>query len=90
MEKMDKKFRGEIRKVKDYSIVPDDQWVVFLVKDNAFMATLPTYREKCIEMGADAEQIAMVTAMIARAERWRMLNAHLCKVPDAAGERVIT
>jgi hypothetical protein len=42
--KLDAKFYGEIRKVKDDSIVPDDQYIVFLVKDDAFALTLPIYR----------------------------------------------
>lgn len=86
--KMDKKFYGEIRKVKDDTIVPDDEYVVFLVKDNAFAASLPHYREYCESMGADAVQLQMVDDLIARVYRWRA-NSDRCKVPDAAGERIL-
>jgi len=87
--KLDAKFYGEIRKVKDGSIVPDDEYVVFLVKDNAFAATLPTYRRNCVKLGADAEQIEAVDRMIARAKVWRSMNPHRLKVPDAKGEKLL-
>jgi hypothetical protein len=89
MEKLDAKFYGEIRKVKDNSIVPDDEWCVFLVKDDAFARLLPIYRTICTDLGADAEQIAAVDRMIARANRWRSANPHRLKVPDAQGERLL-
>jgi len=34
--KLDAKFFGEIFKAKDHSRVPDDEYAVFLAKDNAF------------------------------------------------------
>lgn len=55
-EKLDPKFAGVIFKVKDGTIVPDDEYVVFLAKDNAFAAILPLYRDKCAELGCDGEQ----------------------------------
>ena len=45
--KLDAKFYGEIRKVKDDSIVPDDEYVVFLAKDNAFAEVTHHYAETC-------------------------------------------
>lgn len=89
MQKLDAKFSGVIFKIKDGSIVPDDEYVVFLVKDNAFAATLPTYRENCIKMGADQEQIEAVDRMIERAQAWRRANPGRLKVPDAKGERLV-
>ena len=86
MEKLDKKFDGVIYKVKDMSLVSPDQWVCFLAKDNAFVRTLPHYREKCIELGCDEEQIAAVDAMIEQVYRWRSQNPDLCKNPDLMGE----
>jgi hypothetical protein len=87
--KLDAKFYGEIRKVKDDSIVPDDEYVVFLVKDTAFYETLPTYRRKCVELGADQEQIEAVDRMIGRATDWRQDNPDRIKVPDAKGEKLL-
>lgn len=88
-EKLDAKFSGVIFKIKDGSIVPDDEYAVFLVKDTAFSNTLPKYREECVKLGADQEQIAAVDRMIARANRWRAANQHRVKVPDAKGERLV-
>lgn len=88
MIKLDAKFYGEIRKVKDDSIVPDDEYIVFLVKDNAFAKILPLYAEYCRQMGCDAEQIASVDRMIKRAEIWRAANPDRLKNPDAAGEKL--
>jgi len=89
MEKLDAKFSGVIFKIKDGTIVPDDEYVVFLVKDTAFANTLPAYREECVKLGADQEQIAAVDRLIQRARRWRMANPSRLKVPDAKGERLV-
>ncbi len=86
MLKLDAKFYGVLRKVKDGSVVPDDQWMAFLVKDRAFLPTLYFYRRQCEILGADAEQLAAVDRMIERAKDWQSANPDLMKVPDAAGE----
>lgn len=85
---LDAKFYGILHKVKDGTIVPPDEFVVFLAKDNAFAAILPMYRDKCIELGADMEQIQAVNRMIDRLHAWRAANPHRLKVPDAAGEKL--
>lgn len=89
MEKFDAKFSGVIFKIKDGTIVPDDEYAVFLVKDTAFANVLPAYRAECVKLGADQEQIAAVDRMIQRANRWRQANPNRIKVPDAAGERLV-
>ncbi len=89
MEKLDAKFYGEIRKAKDNSIVNDDEYVVFLIKDEAFWRTLPKYRRECVVLGADLEQIAAIDRMIERGRKWREKYPERCKVPDAAGERLL-
>lgn len=89
MAKMDAKFYGEIRKAKDGSIVPEDEWIAFLVKDDAFARILPQYHLACLELGADAEQVAAVERMIERVRVWREINVDRLKVPDAAGERLL-
>lgn len=87
--KMDAKFYGDIRKAKDDSLVGEDEWICFLVKDNAFAATLPIYRAKCVELGADDEQIASVDRMMERMAEWRRSNPDRLKVPDAKNERLL-
>lgn len=89
MPKLDAKFYGEIRKVKDDSVVPDDEYVVFLAKDTAFANTLGRYREECVALGADADQIAAVDRMITRLQAWRTEHPDRLKVPDAAGEKLL-
>lgn len=87
--KLDAKFYGEIRKVKDDSVVPEDQYMVFLAKDNAFALALPLYLGVCKSIGADAEHIGAVERTIARLNKWRADNPDKCKVPDAKGERLL-
>ena len=89
MQKLDAKFSGVIFKIKNGQIVPDDEYVVFLVKDTAFANTLPKYREECVKLSADREQIEAVDRMIARAQAWRKANPDRCKVPDAKGEKLV-
>ena len=87
--KLDGKFYGVIVKAKDNSIVPEDEYVVFLAKDTAFANTLPTYRENCIKLGADEEQIAAVDRMIEGLTKWRAGNQHRLKTPDAKNEKLL-
>lgn len=87
--KMDKKFYGVIRKVKNETIVPDDEYVVFLVKDTAFARILPKYLEECIALGADIEQIKMVSELLIRVTTWRNEHPDRLKTPDANGEKVL-
>lgn len=99
MEKMDKKFYassddfggriGVIRKAKDNSAVPDDEWCIFLAKDNAFAVALARYVDECFILGCDSEQIEAVTAMYHRVMDWRKAHPDRCKNPDAAGERLL-
>lgn len=89
VQKLDAKFTGVIVKVKDGTIVPDDEYVVFLAKDSAFAAVLPAYRDKCIELGADMEQIQSVNRMLDRVDAWRAANPDKLKTPDAKGERLL-
>lgn len=89
MEKLDAKFYGEIRKVKDDSLVPDDEYVVFLAKDTAFANILPQYLQECINLGADKEQLEAVVRMIDRLKVWRAANQQRLKVPDAEGEKLL-
>lgn len=87
--KLDAKFSGVIFKIKDGTIVPDDEYVVFLVKDTAFANILPRYLDECIRLGADNDQISAVRRMIERANHWRAVNPDRLKVPDAKGERLV-
>lgn len=87
--KMDAKFYGEIKKVKDDSIVPEDQYVVFLAKDNAFFSTVPYYMLQCMQFGCDQEHLEAVLRMYLRMRKWRLDNPGKLKTPDAAGEKLL-
>lgn len=88
--KLDAKFDGVIIKAKDGSIVPPDQYVVFLAKDDAFPATLKFYEQECERLGAKSEQVVAVHAMRGRLQKWRHEHPELCKVPDVdAGELLV-
>jgi hypothetical protein len=87
--KLDAKFYGEIKKVKDDTIVPEDEWCVFLAKDNAFAAILPQFVLECIKRGCDEEQIAAIKRMVERVTTWRDNNQDKLKDPDAKGDKLI-
>lgn len=80
--KLDGKFHGIIAKNKDGTVVPQDQWMVLLAKDNAVPATLDFYLLECRRQGAAPEQLDAVIAMIDRVRAWRAANPTLCKIPD--------
>lgn len=91
--KLDKKFYGEIHKVKNDTLVTDDQYVVFLAKDDAFArkpdGAVYSYLDRCVALNADAEQIAAVMGLIDRIEAWRQRNPDRLKTPDAKGEKLL-
>ena len=87
MEKLDKKFfvdAAGIRKAKNNTVVPDDQWIVFLAKDDALPATLDFYLGECKRLGADHRQLDAVKGLIARVKAWRATNSGACHTPDVA------
>ena len=89
MTKLDAKFYGEIRKVKDDSILDDGEWMVFLARDDAFALLLPIYFEICRAMGADYEHLEAVNRTIRRMQMWRETNLDRCHVPGAKGEKLL-
>lgn len=87
--KLDAKFSGHIFKAKDGTMVPEDEYIVFLAKDNAFLPALNFYWEECKRQGADVEQLRAVSGLIDRVMEWRDTNRSRCKTPDAFGERML-
>jgi hypothetical protein len=87
--KLDSKHYGHIFKAKDNALLGDDDYVVFRPQDSAFANVLPLYLEQCIKLEADQEQIDAVIRLIGRVDRWRLAHPERCKVPDAAGERLL-
>ena len=89
MEKLDAKFYGTIMKAKDSTVLTDDEYMVFLVKDRAFLPTLKFYRAECERIGSDRENLDSIDRAISRAEQWQAAFPHRMKVPDARGERLL-
>ncbi len=81
-ERLDGKFQGTIRKNKNGEVVPPDEFMVFLAKDNAFPATLRFYREECVRQGSAPEQLQAVDEAIIRLDLWRENNPDRLKTPD--------
>ena len=80
---IDRKFRFiGYNPSKHGTIYTEEDGVLFLAKDRAFLETLPTYREKLVELGADARQVAGVDLLIERVRRYQEENPRLVKVPD--------
>jgi hypothetical protein len=87
--KLDAKFYAAVHKVKDGKSVPDDEWMIFLAKDDAVPKTLEFYHAECKRLGADEEHLASVLRMLRRVIQWRAANPDRCKVPDARGEKLL-
>lgn len=82
MKKLDGKCYGVLVKNKNGAIIPPDQWIVFLAKDNALPATLAFYLEECRRQGAAPAQLEAVVELMLRVDTWRRENPTLCKTPD--------
>lgn len=80
--KLDAKFYGEIKKAKDDSVVPEDEWCVFLAKDNCLPSLLALYKQLLRDRKADQRQIDAVQRMLDRVIAWRKEHPERCKVPD--------
>jgi hypothetical protein len=82
VQKLDRKFHGVVVKDKDGTIVPPDQYIVFLAKDNAVPKMLDTYYDECERLGAELPQLNAVADLLNRVAEWRRTHKDECKVPD--------
>jgi hypothetical protein len=82
MSKLDGKFKGTIFREKDGAEVPNDSYMIFLARDNAFPATLQFYRQECERLGADLPQLYAVDELIRRVASWRKAHPKELKIPD--------
>lgn len=80
--KMDGNFEGTIRKAKNGNIVPEDEWIVFLAKDNAVPSMLEHYLQTCVRLGANQRQVQAVNRLLARVNDWRDAHPERLKTPD--------
>jgi len=90
MIKLDAKFYGEIRKAKDDSIVPEDEWIVFLAKDNCVPSLLALYKQLLRDRKAGQAQIDAVQRMLDRVIWWQEQHPEKVKVADIdPGEKLL-
>lgn len=86
---LDGKFHGLIFKHKDGTLVPPDQCVTFLAKDNAFALMVQDYPNWCRRVKAGNEQVHSAQLLVDRITKWRDENPHLCKVPDVQPGEIV-
>lgn len=79
---IDRKFKIQAASIVSGNTHTEDDAVLFLAKDKAFLLTLPTYLQKCKDVGAGQDQIKAVELLIKRVEQYQADNLHLVKVPD--------
>jgi hypothetical protein len=79
---MDGKVHGTLVRNKDGREIPADEFIVFRPSDNAVSAMLVFYRNKCMELGASAEQVSATLALESRVSQWRRGHPDRCKVAD--------
>lgn len=87
--KMDKKFFGAIFKAKNGQLLQDDEYVVFLTKDDCFVEALDKYQTACVEHGCDDDQVREVEKLVDRVDGWRAYHESALKKPDAHGETLL-
>lgn len=82
-------IEGHLRKVKDDSIIPDDEWVVFYARDDCLPSLLALYEQMLRDRKADDRQIEAVRRLRGRVITWRQIHPEKCKVPDIdVGEKL--
>lgn len=82
MTSIDRKFLIHATSKISGNQYSQDDAVLFLAKDKAFLLTLPTYLEKCREVGAGPEQLVAVEMLIDRVKQYQADNPSVVKVPD--------
>ena len=81
-EPVDRKFRFLAVCTEHGHPHSQEDAVVFLAKDKALPETLRYYREKCMELGCQDQQLLGITLLIERVLRWQKLHPTQLKVAD--------
>lgn len=79
---IDRKFKIQAQSIHSGATYTEDDAVLFLAKDRAFILTLPTYLENCKKVGAGQDQILAVELLINRVNDYQYSHPNLTKVPD--------
>jgi hypothetical protein len=69
--RLDKRFYGTIVKNKDGRVVPEDEWVAFLVTDKGLIAMLIDYANQLTQDGATGNQVEAVMDLCHRVRQVR-------------------
>ncbi len=79
---IDRKFQILATSRKSGKTYTDNEAVLFLAKDKAFLRTLPDYKRHCIELGADEAQLHCIDLLTARVITYQETHPDEVKVPD--------
>jgi len=87
MEMIDRKFRIQATNAVNGKSYTEANALLLCAKDAAVPAALAAYREKCIELGANAEHIESIVRLIERVESFQK-HAGGGRVPDTVGDEI--
>jgi hypothetical protein len=88
--RLDGKVHGTLVSNKDGREIPPHEYVVFRPHDDAFVETLPYYRDLLEQKKASTEQLAAVDDLMSRVRFWREAHPERCKVPDVEPGEIST
>lgn len=77
---IDRKFAINAMAHGSKKVYTENNAVLFLAKDRAFLATLPEYRRQCELLGCDENQLRAVDLLIKRVTQYQEDNE--TKIPD--------
>lgn len=75
------KYKGEIFK-NDGTLVPEDEWIVFMAKDLALVPTLIAYLNNCSNLGCDEKYLREIVELTIKVMKFQKNNIDKCKIPD--------
>lgn len=86
MNTIDRKFKILAVNPVNGKIYTEEDSFLFCAKDAAVPAGLEAYRDKCVELGANAEHIESIELMLQRVLLRQKTTE--CRVPDTVGEEI--
>jgi len=92
-ERLDGKFAISATSMEHGTVHDENDSVLFLAKDLAFLPALRFYRGECERIGAASAQLRGIDLLIGRVEAWQYEHPALLKVPDVddspAGRQIL-
>ena len=86
---VDWKFRIDATALHNGKHYTERDAVLLLCKDRAVPATLRFYREECVRLGCQENQLRAVDLLIGRVERWQADHPERLKVADIDGDEAL-